>query len=50
MTILKHKFKDIGVGKLERGEWLLQNRRTGHVLNLNKPWRAVVKVDIALYF
>jgi hypothetical protein len=45
-VVLKHKFKDVGVEKIERGDWTLQNHQTSHDLDVKKPWRAVVKAGL----
>jgi hypothetical protein len=42
--ILKERFKDLGLGKIKRGEWLLQDHHTGRILDLAKPWGSLVRV------
>uniref|UniRef100_A0A093XA57 5'-methylthioadenosine/S-adenosylhomocysteine nucleosidase n=1 Tax=Talaromyces marneffei PM1 TaxID=1077442 RepID=A0A093XA57_TALMA len=53
-VLMKHKFQGVGRGKIERGEWLLQNHRTGYVLDLKKPWKAMIKpgqmLDMSMIF
>lgn len=46
MTIIKRKFEHVGLGKIDRDEWMLQDHHTGHVLNVNRHWNAIVKVLI----
>lgn len=45
MTVLRRKFEHVGLGKIERREWMLQNHHTGQILNLRRHWKAVVKVN-----
>ena len=44
--ILKRKFEHVGLGKIERGEWMLQDHHTGRILDLKKHWKAIAKVSM----
>lgn len=54
LTILRRKFEHVGLGKIERGEWMLQNHHTGQVLDLKRPWKVIVKpgqtLDMSMIF
>ncbi|PVH94805.1 purine and uridine phosphorylase [Periconia macrospinosa] len=54
VEILKAKFKDLGLAKIKRGEWLLQDHYNGRILDLKKPWGALVRpgqmLDMAMIF
>ncbi|KAF1957291.1 hypothetical protein CC80DRAFT_41839 [Byssothecium circinans] len=54
VEILKSKFKDLGLGKVERGKWLLQDHHSGRILDLSKPWGAVIRpgqmLDMSMIF
>ncbi|KAM4054938.1 hypothetical protein HRG_014934 [Hirsutella rhossiliensis] len=39
--MLKERFEDLGCGKIEREEWLLEDRDTGQILDLSAPWDSV---------
>jgi len=44
--VLKEKFKDLGLGKIKRGEWRLEDHHTGQILNLTKPWKSLIRVSV----
>jgi hypothetical protein len=44
--VLKEKFKDLGLEKIRRGEWYLQDHYTGQILNLTKPWKSLIRVGL----
>ena len=41
---LKCKFQHVGLGKIERREWMLQDHHTGRILDLTKHWKTIVMV------
>ena len=43
MAVLKVRFKDVGVEKLERNEFLLSDEKQNRDLDIRKPWHAVMK-------
>ncbi|KAL7916564.1 hypothetical protein GGI35DRAFT_45446 [Trichoderma velutinum] len=43
VEILKHRFKDLGTNKIERGEWTLESQQNGQRLDLSKDWQSVIK-------
>ena len=44
--VLKEKFKDLGLGKVKRGEWYLEDHHTGQTLNLTEPWKSLIRVGL----
>lgn len=44
--ILKRKFEHVGVGKIERGEWVIQDHHTDHIFDLSRHWKTVAKVSL----
>ncbi|KAJ6445618.1 Casein kinase II subunit beta-2 [Purpureocillium lavendulum] len=47
--ILKERFEDLGHGKIDRDEWLLEDRGTGEVLDLSAPWHSLFKPNQVLF-
>ncbi|KAM5368499.1 hypothetical protein ACJZ2D_009476 [Fusarium nematophilum] len=45
---LKSWFKDLGTRKIDRGEWFLEDQRTGRRLDLSKPWQSNIKPNQVL--
>ncbi|KAL6819845.1 nucleoside phosphorylase domain-containing protein [Trichoderma camerunense] len=43
VEILRHRFKDLGTNKIERGEWTLEYQQNGQCLDLSKDWQSVIK-------
>lgn len=43
--VLERKFRDLGLNKIRRGEWFLENHHTAQVLDLKKPWNALMRVS-----
>lgn len=43
---LEYKFKDLGLGKIKRGEWFLQGHPKGRILDLTKPWTSIIIVGL----
>ncbi|KAK3377134.1 hypothetical protein B0T24DRAFT_620553 [Lasiosphaeria ovina] len=43
MFILKHRFQDIGCGKIERQEWFLEDQDTGRAVDFSRPWSSIMK-------
>ncbi|KAL2803349.1 nucleoside phosphorylase domain-containing protein [Aspergillus granulosus] len=41
-VILEEKFKDLGLEKIKRREWYLQDHHTGKRLDLTKPWESLI--------
>ncbi|UKZ74466.1 hypothetical protein TrVFT333_002135 [Trichoderma virens FT-333] len=48
VEILKHRFKDLGTKKIERGEWALENQHSGQRLDLSKDWQSIIKPNQVL--
>lgn len=52
--VLKEKFKDLGLEKIKRGEWYLEDHYTGQILNLTKPWESLIRpgqlLDMTMVF
>lgn len=43
VAVLKIRFKDIGLEKLERNEFLLSDEKQNRDLDIRRPWQAVMK-------
>lgn len=43
IAILKVRFKDVGLHKIESGEFALEDSRLKRSLQLTKPWAAIVR-------
>ncbi|CAH0019332.1 unnamed protein product [Clonostachys rhizophaga] len=43
VEILRNRFKDLGVTKINRGEWSLEDTSTGEILDLSQPWQSIIK-------
>ncbi|UKZ73018.1 hypothetical protein TrVFT333_000657 [Trichoderma virens FT-333] len=43
IEVLKGMFDDLGLGKIEREEWLLEDRDTGKILNLKESWGSLIR-------
>ncbi|VUC37084.1 unnamed protein product [Clonostachys rosea] len=43
VEILRSRFKDLGVTKIDRGEWSLEDMNTGEILDLSQPWQTIIK-------
>ncbi|KAK4226285.1 hypothetical protein QBC38DRAFT_456383 [Podospora fimiseda] len=43
MHILKDRFADTGTGKIERGNWYLEDRDNKRIIDLTKPWATIMK-------
>ncbi len=43
IEVLRNRFKDLGHGKIERGEWSLEDMEMGQVIDLTRPWQEVIK-------
>ncbi|KAL7955617.1 hypothetical protein V8C34DRAFT_237569 [Trichoderma compactum] len=43
VEILRHRFKDLGTNKIERGEWTLEYQHNGRRLDLSKDWQSTIK-------
>ncbi|KAL4901254.1 hypothetical protein BDW74DRAFT_160559 [Aspergillus multicolor] len=41
--VLNERFKDLGLGKIQRGEWYLQDHYTGKALDITRPWGALMR-------
>ncbi|UNI15169.1 hypothetical protein JDV02_001732 [Purpureocillium takamizusanense] len=47
--ILKERFGDLGTGKIDRNEWMLEDRDTGQILDLSAPWLSLFKPNQVLF-
>ena len=43
IAVLKIRFKDVGLRKIESGEFALEDSRSKRGLQLTKPWPAIVR-------
>ena len=43
IDVLKDRFKDVGLHKIEAGEFALEDSRLKRSLQLTKPWAAIVR-------
>ncbi|KAH0531383.1 hypothetical protein TsFJ059_000220 [Trichoderma semiorbis] len=43
VEILRHRFKNLGTNKIERGEWTLEYQHNGQCLDLSSDWQSVIK-------
>jgi hypothetical protein len=54
VAVLKVCFKDVGLRKLERDEYLLEDRKDNRSLDLRRPWSRVMQpgqhVTISMIF
>jgi hypothetical protein len=46
--VLDSRFQDLGSAKIHRGDWSLEDAKTGDVLDLSRPWPDVVKSNQVL--
>ncbi|OPB38863.1 hypothetical protein A0O28_0019690 [Trichoderma guizhouense] len=48
VDLLRHRFKDLGTNKIERGEWTLEYQHNGQQLDLSKDWQSIIKPNQVL--
>ncbi|KAH0522821.1 hypothetical protein TsFJ059_006610 [Trichoderma semiorbis] len=41
--ILNERFKDVGVTKINNGDWLLEDHSNNDIVDVSKPWFSVIK-------
>ena len=54
IAVLKVRFKDVGLQKVERGQFALENAQTKRPIDLQKPWRTCMlpgqRIDMSMIF
>ena len=54
LAVLKVRFKDIGLQKIERGQFALENAQTKRLIDLRRPWHTCMlpgqRIDMSMIF
>lgn len=54
VAVLKVRFKDAGLQKIERGQFALENSQTKRLVDLQRPWHMCMlpgqKIDMSMIF